>query len=118
MGRRTVEWELAGDRTHGIEQEKRTGARVSTHYMALIRYVPSIVKLEMATDSTTRCHDFSASRDHLSLSSTQPVTIDSRRIKPCVQRSCAASVRSFAQRDPWAFSQWYAYAVYTGLSAG
>lgn len=79
--------------------------------------LPTGIELEMATDSTIRCHDFSAARDHLSLSSTQPVATDSRRLKPCLQRSCAASVCSFAQRDPWAVPQWYAYAIYTGRSA-
>ena len=57
---------------------------------------PSLIKLKVATDSI-RCHDFSATRDHLSLPSTQPVTTDSRRVKPSVQCSCAASVCSVAQ---------------------
>ena len=69
------------------------------------------IDLKIATESTIRCHDFAAARDHLSLSSTQPITADCRRLKPCLQRSCAASVRSFAQRDPWAVPQWYAYAL-------
>lgn len=78
----------------------------------------SVTELKMATDSTIRCHDFSAPGDHLSLPSTQPITTNSRSLKPCVQRSCAASVRSFAQRDPWAVPQWYVHAVYTSLRAG
>ena len=57
----------------------------------------SFTKLKMATDSTIRCHDLSAPGDHLSLSSAQPITTDSRRLKPCVQCSCAAAVRSFTQ---------------------
>ena len=62
---------------------------------------PGVIKLEKATDSKTRCHDFPAPRDYLSLSSTQPLATDSGCLKPCMQRSCFASVRSFAQRDPW-----------------
>ena len=57
----------------------------------------SIIKLEMATDSTPRRHDFSAPGDHLSLSSTQPVTTDSRRFEPSVQCSRIASMRRFSQ---------------------
>ena len=79
--------------------------------------LPIAVELKMATDSTIRCHDFSAPRNHLGLSSTQPVATDSRRVKSCMQRSCAASVRSFAQRDPWTFPQWYAHAVHAGSSS-
>ena len=74
---------------------------------------PSVIEPKMATDLTIRCHDFSAPRDHLRVSSAQPVTTDSRSLKPGVQCSCAASVRSFAQRDPWALPQWYAHAVST-----
>lgn len=80
--------------------------------------LPSVIELKMVTNSTVRRHDFSAPRNHLSLSSAQPITIDSRRVKPCVQRSCAASMRSFAQRDPRAVPQWYAHAVHTGPGAG
>lgn len=79
---------------------------------------PSVIHLKMASDSTTRCYDFSAPGDHFSLSSTQSVTIDSRRIKPCLQCSCAASVRSFAQRDPCALPQWYAHVISRSLIAG
>ena len=80
--------------------------------------LPGIVELEMTTDSRTRCYDFPAPRDHLSLSSTQPVATDSGCLKPCMQRSCVASVRSFAQRYPWTVPQWYARAIYTGPTAG
>lgn len=78
--------------------------------------LPSVIQLDLTTDLIPRRHDFSAPGDHLGLSFTQPVTTDSRRIKPGVQCSCAASVRSFPQRDPWAVPQWYVHAVYTGLS--
>ena len=57
--------------------------------------LPRLSDLEMATDSTTRCNDLSAPRDHLRLSSTQPVATDSGRFESCMQRSRAASVRSF-----------------------
>ena len=78
--------------------------------------LPSEIDRKMATDSTIRCHDFLAPRDHLSLSFTQPVATDCCCIKSCMQRSCVAPVRSFAQRDPWAVPQWYAHAVYAGSS--
>ena len=73
----------------------------------------NIIKLGIAADLTPRRHDFSASGDHLSLSFTQPVTTDSRRLKPSVQRSRIASMRRFTQRDPWTLSQWYAVIVHT-----
>ncbi len=80
--------------------------------------VPITIKLEVATDSTKRCHDFPAPGDHLSLPFTQPVTIDSRCLEPCVQRSCIASVRCLAQRDTCPVSQWYAHPVYTRSVTG
>ena len=66
------------------------------------------IDLGIAANSRIRRHDFSAPGDNLSLSSTQPVTTDSCRLEPCLQRPCSTSVRSFAQRDTRAVSQWYA----------
>ena len=62
--------------------------------------LPIGAQRESGTDSNLRRDDFSTPGDHLSLSSAQPFTTDSGRLKSCVQRACAASVRSFAQRDP------------------
>ena len=59
--------------------------------------LPKVIGLERTANPTLRCHDISAPRDHLSLSSTQPIAVDSRCLKPCMQRSRVASVRSFAQ---------------------
>ena len=55
------------------------------------------IELGIAANSKLRRHDFSAPGNNLSLSSTQPVTTDSCRLKPCLQRPCSTSVRSFAQ---------------------